>query len=147
VRVASKATRPLYAHVFNLGLRGKITLLTASIEPGGVRLTPAAPELVLGEANHGTLDGLPLHWPPGLPRETFPRLDEIVVIMTSAPAVLRVLETLERATDSFLVQRLSYSLHPRDAAIAGLAFQIDDDLAVEHLRARSPEICDLHRLP
>lgn len=92
VRVQSRAMRQLYAHVFNVGVRGTVTRLTP-FAPAGVPLAPGA-EFVLGR-NFATsaLDGLRLFWPEGLPSESFPRIDEIIVIVTSEPSDLGGLET------------------------------------------------------
>lgn len=125
VRVKSLAKRPLYAHVFNIGLRGAIKLLT-HYAPSGVELTREAPELVLGRRNEGSLLGYRIGWPAGLPRETGPRMDEIVVIVTSTPASLRSLETMEHVAASrgaatlegYYMVRLCYLLHPRDEVMA-----------------------------
>lgn len=156
VKITSKADRKLYAHVFNIGIGGIIKLLTHA-NPTGVLLRSDTPDWLLGQNFDGTLQGLPLSWPGGIPRDTFPRTDEIVVIVTSAPAHLRGLETakqrcaargpgskledllaqlqdgLPRTTrstepiDGFLVKRLSYLLHPRDARMADIPFEIDDN--------------------
>jgi hypothetical protein len=156
VKVASKAQRRLFAHVFNIGVRGKVTLLTPHA-PTGVVLDAGGPPLVLGRSAQGTLTGLRLIWPDRLPRGSFPRIDEVIVIVTTAAVNLHDFETQERlpahrgrasqlqATltqmydgagkeielgaelDGFLVRRLSYLLHPRDAAMRGLVFQVDDN--------------------
>jgi Caspase domain len=144
VRVKSQVQRLLHVHLFNIGLRGKITLLTR-FAPTGVALTSEEPDFVLGRQIDGTLPGIALSWPAGMPRETSPRMDEIVVIVTSTAASLRNLETNERlvtargeggklqdtlaqlqdgrtrttravaSIDGFFVRRLWYSLYARDA--------------------------------
>ena len=142
VRVRSKAQRQLYVHIFNIGLRGTITLLTQNIAAAGVPLRDQASEFVLGNDGHGTRRGLSLHWPPGMPR-ALPRIDEIVVIASSMPTGLLHLQTRERlvgsrsaqpqlrsgmeAIDGFFLKRLSYLLHPREAAMADIRFEIDDN--------------------
>src|SRR5262249_32276574 len=140
VRIRRKGQRELYAHIFNIGLRGKVTLLTA-FAPAGVVLNSNEPEFVLGRRADGALLGLNLSWPQGMPRETFPRVDEIVVIVTSTRTSLRSLETVEQlvtmrgagskleamlaqlqdgltrnmrgaeSIDGFLLKRLMYLLH------------------------------------
>lgn len=158
VRKTSSSQRTLYAHIFNLGVRGKITLLTAQAFPGGVPLVSGAPAYVLGQQPDGTLPGLKLSWPSGMPRETFPRMDEIVVIITAKPTSLRSLETVEYTAmqrggggsklqdllaqvhdgqtrslrgeepiDGFLMERLTYFLHPREVAMADIPFAVDDN--------------------
>jgi Caspase domain len=160
VKVRNVAQRRLYVHVFNIGVRGKVTLLTNDA-PSGVALDSGTPEFVLGRGADGTLKGTTLSWPEGLPRGTFPRLDEVVVIVTTSPASLRSLETQEFITreggeakaakgllegllaqvqqggtrdvgtegpgDKFNLTRLSFMLHPREARMGGLAFEIDEN--------------------
>lgn len=99
VRVKTRAQRALFAHVFNIGLRGHIASLT-SFAPAGVRLDGDDPEIVLGEAQDGTLVGLPLSWPDEIPGDRGPRRDEVIVIVTSEPADLRELTTADRRSDS-----------------------------------------------
>lgn len=157
IRNTSEQKRTLYAHVFNLGLRGKVTLLTAAF-PGGVPLVSGEPGFVLGQRPDGTLPGLALSWPDRMPRETFPRIDEVVVIITAGPTALRGLETVEHrgvargfggsklqdllaqiqdgqvrslrgeeSIDGFLMERLTYFLHPRDVSLADIPFAVDDN--------------------
>ncbi|HEY0480658.1 MAG TPA: caspase family protein [Kofleriaceae bacterium] len=167
VRIRSKSQRTLYAHVFNIGLRGRITLLT-EFSPAGVALNSEGPDFVLGERHDGTLLGLALGWPVGMPRDTFPRLDEIVVIVTSARTSLRNLETIEQhvasrsasssklqdllaqlqdglprtvrgaqSADGFFMKRLTYLLHPRDTVMADIPFELDDN-PLRQAAARMP---------
>lgn len=156
VKVANRSHRPLFIHIFNIGMRGDVFLLTGSV-PGGVVLDDRYPEIVLGRTSNDTLTGLYLSWPDGLPMSGFPRLDELLVIATAAPADLRVLETRSELAktrssgqrlqdlvgqlrdglrrdigdaaqlDGYFVKRLSYMLHPREAALGGLAFGVDDN--------------------
>jgi len=156
IRVKSRAMRTLYAHVFNVGVRGTVSRLT-SFAAAGVPLNPGD-ELILGQ-NFGTgaLEGLQLFWPEGLPIDSFPRIDEAVVIVTSAPADLGGLETQaflartrgagtqlaallgqlhtgqtrdmgnKAAPEQYLVKRLSYFLHPRIGSIGGIDFAVDEN--------------------
>ena len=157
IRKTASSQRTLYAHVFNLGVRGKITLLTAA-SPGGVPLVSGGPAYVLGQQLDGALPGLTVGWPSGMPRETFPRMDEIVVIITAKQTSLRSLETVEHRgmqrgsggsklqdllaqvhdgqtrslrgeepIDGYLMERLTYFLHPRDVAMADIPFAVDDN--------------------
>jgi hypothetical protein len=156
VKVATKAQRRLFVHIFNVGLRGKVTLLS-NFAPSGVALDGGDPAFVLGRGANGVLAGLGLSWPKGLPRDSFPRVDELVVIVTTAKIGLQCLETrevlpiarskgsqlqdllaqlhdgltreagLDKELDGFFVKRLSYQLHPRDGAMAGVAFEIDEN--------------------
>ncbi|HEX2691838.1 MAG TPA: caspase family protein [Kofleriaceae bacterium] len=160
VKVKNTGSEPRYIHIFNVGVRGKVTLLTQNIAPAGFCLDHTNPELVLGERD-GRLVGLALGWPKGLSQHSFPRIDEIFVFVTMQRVSLRNLETQEYAVrgergaargsklqellaqmqdgltrdvgdpeplEGFLVKQLSYTLHPRQAAMADtLAFQIDEN--------------------
>jgi hypothetical protein len=98
-RVKSNAQqRRLYIHIFNIGLRGKVTLLTPWA-PGGIELDHGK-ETFLGEAFDRSRPGLELSWPAGLPKATFPRLDTLLVIATAKPANLIGLQTQEVAMRS-----------------------------------------------
>jgi len=156
VRLRSKAQRPLFAHVFDIGLRGKIKLLT-SFSPTGVPLYHGDPDFVLGRHPDGRLAGIGLGWPAGMPRGTFPRLEQLVVIVTTERVGLQSLETTEALAvprsagsklqtllaqlqdglardvgdetpmEGFLVKRISFSLHPRDTSMIDHPFEIDEN--------------------
>lgn len=96
VKVRNTGAEPRYIHIFNVGVRGKVTLLTKNLAPAGFGLDNATPELVLGERD-GKLVGLPISWPKGLPQDSFPRTDEIFVFVTTQRVSLRNLETQEYA--------------------------------------------------
>ena len=166
VEITSLSQRQLYAHVFNIGVRGKVSSLT-DYAPTGIAIERGRPAALIGQRPDGVLVGLRLSWPHGLPRASFPRVDELIVIVTSAPINLRGLETREQlpvtrgpgarlqgllaqlhdgvhrdasmapVLDGFLLKRLSYLLHPRDAALGGLAFEVDDNPAGQ-AAARDP---------
>ncbi|HEX4419738.1 MAG TPA: caspase family protein [Kofleriaceae bacterium] len=142
-KVTSKAQRSLYVHVFNIGLRGKIALLT-SFAPAGVHVNSAQPEFVFGRRPDGALLGGGLSWPAGLVRD-LPRIDELIVIVTSTAMSLRSLEAREHPmatrsagskldallgqlqdgltrdadpfspVEGFLMKRFSFVLHAQDA--------------------------------
>lgn len=156
VKIRNQGQRELCVHIFNIGVRGKVSWLTRG-DPAGVFLNAERSEFVLGQRFDHVPVGCPLSWPKGLPRETFPRLDELIVIATPSRTSLASLETREhlvrgRAASSkledllaqlhdglprnlrggepiagFFLKRLSYLLHPREAAMADLAFEIDDN--------------------
>ncbi|HEY0481576.1 MAG TPA: protein kinase [Kofleriaceae bacterium] len=156
LKIANRSHRRLFAHVFNIGLQGTIALLTRAA-PSGVELAPGGPPFVLGQLPGGRLEGLHLSWPDGLPRTNFPRLDEIIVIITRTaldltvfeirPSIARrpgdprlhdLLSSLHdgrdraRANDelgdhSFYLKRLSFLLHPQDAALGRVRFQVDEN--------------------
>ena len=155
-RIANKSQRRLYAHVFNLGLQGRVALLS-SWAPSGITLEPGG-ETILGEAFDGRLEGLGLSWPNGLPKATFPRLDTLFVIATSVPANLGVLQTVRvemrgatrskgsglaqlleqlqtggtrevggpEAIEGYLARALTFLLHPREGRMTSPEFLIDD---------------------
>jgi hypothetical protein len=148
IKVESRARRRLYLHVFNVGVRSQVSLLS-EVSPAGAVLDRGDEPFVLGQAPNGTFDGLLLLWPLGLPR-TFPRLDELIVIATTAKTNLSGLETREffgnhrsaggtklsdlvaqlqdgltrdvgegAPLDGYYAKRLSFNLHPLDAALGG----------------------------
>jgi hypothetical protein len=152
VQITSKASRLLHVHVLNIGVRGKVSLLT-TFAPTGFPLN-GGDKLLLGQNPDGFLGGLALSWPARMPRDV-PRVDELVVIVTSAPASLIGLETVEppsatrgsrskleallrqtrdglprntrgeQAIDGYYMKRLTYCLHPRDAQMSDRSFEID----------------------
>jgi hypothetical protein len=93
VRVRSRSFKRLYVHILNLGVGGELALLT-DFEPGGIELR-RDDEFVLGrdELDDWRLVGQALLWPRGLTSGGQPRLDELVVIVTTSPCDLRHLET------------------------------------------------------
>lgn len=90
VRVHNCSVKTVYASIFDVGLNGKITLLTTS-EPSGIELNPGE-DYVLGYQEHSGLLGLPLSWPESLPKD-HPRMELFLVIISDLPQDLRVLET------------------------------------------------------
>lgn len=86
------AKRRLHAHVLNVGLSHRVSLLTSEA-PSGIVLDPGAPAYVLAEGvEPGRLQGLELTWPDGLPRDTA-RLDELYVVISTERTNLQGLET------------------------------------------------------
>jgi hypothetical protein len=122
VRIHNHGLLKRYVHVLNVGVRGKITLLTKAIAPAGLPLDGDA-RCTLGE-HYGRLTGLALAWPADLPFDGTPRTDELFVFITAQASSLHGLETHECAmrtgaapalpapADAFLVKRLSYLLTP-----------------------------------
>jgi len=88
LRLVNRGTKPVFANVFNIGLRRRIALLSA-YAASGIKLPPSMPVYV-GDTPAGQLVGLDLGWPHGLPRDQ-PRLDTLMVVITPEPADLSVL--------------------------------------------------------
>jgi Caspase domain len=89
--VRNEGRHTVYASVFDIGVTGKVTLLSAS-SPSGQELPPGGSYL-LGEDDYdGTLVGIGLTWPGTAPADA-PRRETLVVVLTSAPLDLRNLET------------------------------------------------------
>ena len=91
VRVHNRGEEPIYVSVFDVGVGGKITLLTTS-EPSGIELNPGE-DYVLGYVEHGSLRGLTLSWPDSVPDDG-PRLESLVIVICDEPQDLRALETI-----------------------------------------------------
>lgn len=92
VELRSRCPHRLFVHVFNIDQRGAVVRLTTHA-PTGVCLDPQRPTHVVGESVGRGLRGMALRWPEGLPRKTFARVDELLVIATLVPVDLRRLET------------------------------------------------------
>jgi hypothetical protein len=119
--------------VFNIGLRGRIAMLSA---PGGIQLmagkpgTPASPAYC-GAASTGRLSGFRLSWPPGLPADQ-PRLDTVMVIITQQPADLGALANQEH------LARAMAPVSPLEALIGQIARGGSRGTSDEPARAPSP---------
>ncbi|MFY0521912.1 caspase family protein [Archangium gephyra] len=107
VRLRNRGRSRIYVSVFDVGVGGCITLLNTS-QPSGLLLGPERVE-TLGARPDGTLVGLALDWPAGMP-PTGARPEALVVIVSDAPVDLRLLETpgsrLVRVTTSSLERLL-----------------------------------------
>jgi Caspase domain len=80
VRLRNDSDRDLFFFVFDLGVGGAVTLVTAA-DPSGLRVEPKQ-EHVVGESSGGVLKGSPLVWPAGVPVQD-PRPETLLVIVTS----------------------------------------------------------------
>ena len=85
----------IYVSIFNINVAGKISIISASY-PKGIDIPPGR-GYVLGEDNLGILQGLPMSWPEGVPREK-PVDEETVLVVTNNPVDIRGLATSD--TDS-----------------------------------------------
>lgn len=133
VRVENRSDRDVHVHLFNVGVRGKVTRLSGSLG----ELVLAGKNITFGAVPGAGLTGFRLDWPEGLPVDT-PRRDEIVVVATSRAADLGALETVQAITRSpersvlaqgFVLVLRSFQLHPAPGRIAAREsdFQIDDN--------------------
>jgi hypothetical protein len=80
--------RQLFFHVFDLGVAGATTLVTAR-DPSGLRVRHKHAE-VLGARDRGGFEGIRLDWPAGVPM-TDPRPESILVIVTATAHDLSLL--------------------------------------------------------
>jgi hypothetical protein len=93
VRVRNKSRSTLYVSVFDIGLAGRIALLT-KWTPSGFELQPEGVPFTLGYREPFGWKGLkPLFWPPEVPKDGQPRPESFVVILSDRPQDLRALES------------------------------------------------------
>lgn len=154
IKITNRGQRQLYVHVLDIGLQSSVSVLTGNMAPAGL-LIQAGSSYVLGSHPNGTLVGVGISWPATLPREGFPRLDEYMVVVTTSPMNLAVLEVQARGgpkarggklvdllsqlqgggardakldeLEGFYARSLAYLLYPRDARIGGIAFEVDEN--------------------
>jgi hypothetical protein len=156
VKVESRARqRRLYVHVFNVGVRSTVSLLSDAT-PAGAFIDRGDEPFVLGQSPDGSFVGQPLLWPQALPK-TFPRVDEIIVIVTTTKTNLTGLITREflgnhrpaggtklsdllaqlqdgltrdvgggDPIEGYYAKRLSFQLHPLSSALGGKAPVADE---------------------
>jgi hypothetical protein len=90
VRVRNEGPSTVYVSLLDVGVASKITLITA-MSPSGVELAPGQ-EYVMGRDDLDyLLEGVPLTWPLEI-AGTDPRPETIIVLATSAPQDVSVLE-------------------------------------------------------
>ncbi|WP_187399512.1 caspase family protein [Micromonospora sp. AP08] len=89
LRLRNDSDRNLFFFVFDIGVHGRVELLTAA-DPSGLRLRPGQEETI-GADRGGTLTGLPLRWPSGAVADGTPRGESLLVIVTSTEQDLSVL--------------------------------------------------------
>ena len=94
VRVRNKSRSVLYVSVFDIGLAGKITLLTRNLAPSGVEIQPDGAPFTLGYRDGVGWKGLgPITWPENVPKDDRPRPESLVVVISDRPQDLRALES------------------------------------------------------
>ena len=81
----------LWFSVFDVGLAGRVSLLSASA-PSGIEVGPGQ-SYVLGQRQGLPLEGLQLYWPDLVPRDG-PRLEALVVFVMDGPEDLGSLQQL-----------------------------------------------------
>ncbi|MBX2821670.1 MAG: DUF4384 domain-containing protein, partial [Rhodothermaceae bacterium] len=93
VSVKNTTNSPLYIWIFDIGIAGKVTLLTQA-EPSGTLIKPEE-DYTLGRIEYKFV-GLPLGWPTGVPKIE-EQTESLVIIASNLQQDLRPLETHERA--------------------------------------------------
>lgn len=98
VRVRNRSRSTLYVNVLDIGLAGRVELLTREVGPSGFEVEPDGPEFILGFREPVGWTGLgPLSWPDEVPKDGLPRPESLVVIITDRPQDLRALVSPEEA--------------------------------------------------
>lgn len=103
VTVTNRTTQPLYFAIFDIGLGGKVTLLTSG-SPGGRKLESGKSSMLGRHDGELTVRGFgPLSWASGVPEDGF-RRESLVVIASTEWTEFPLLETplLTRALTSRL---------------------------------------------
>jgi Caspase domain len=91
LRIKNVGKRALFVHVFNIGVQGRISMLSSAAVTGQ-HLAPRQ-QIVFGNSpDDDNLVGLDLEWPSAMPRCTA-RLDTLLVLATTVQIDLRMLET------------------------------------------------------
>jgi len=91
VRVANQGTDNIHFSLFDIGLAGRIALLTNS-EPSGVEIKPNQ-DYVFGHKEGVGLIGAKLGWPAGVPKDA-PRSETLVAFVSDTPQDLRGLQQM-----------------------------------------------------
>ena len=89
IKITNNSENNLYCSIFDIGLAGKISLMTGA-EPSGVEVLPKK-DYILGYREGSGLKGLPLTWPKGVP-EDGPRDESLMVIVSDKPQDIRPLQ-------------------------------------------------------
>lgn len=92
LRLANRGTRALHAHIFDIGVSDKVTLLTGGLWSMGLRLAPGEEQLLFRHRTTGQLVPSPMSWPETVPKEQGLRTEEILVVATADPVNLTALE-------------------------------------------------------
>jgi hypothetical protein len=123
VRIRNRSAAKRYVSVFDIGLRGAITLLTTT-EPAGIGIGPGDSYELYRLPVTNALAGVELYWPADLPAG-LPRPETFVSIVTDQPQDLTPLS--------------QGGVRARDAARGGSALQrLVEDLAVGIRDGRPP---------
>lgn len=89
VRAKNVGQRALYMWIFDIGITGKVSLLT--IDNLGLRIEPGR-TLAVGEDN-GVLRGLEMSWPQEFDRTVGHRTESVMVLASTHPTDVSVFET------------------------------------------------------
>ena len=97
LRLTNRSAAPVYAQVFRVGVRRRITRLSGgtlglALPPpaAGAAQGPPLSEIYVGDRIDGKLKGFAPEWPDGLPRDQA-RRDSLLVVLTEQPADLSAL--------------------------------------------------------
>jgi hypothetical protein len=115
LRIETDSDRTLYAHVFNVGIRARVTRMTSA--PSGHRFAKGADLLLGGAIANDKLLGWRLRWPDRFPRDRA-RIDRLLVIVTLVPVDLSALVSAgsARSADEVAVYWRDYLLYPIECA-------------------------------
>ena len=112
IRFDNASTDPLYLSIYDVGVAGRGSLLSAS-EGSGIRVEPGK-QVTIGELPGRGLCGVPLGWPAAVPRDA-PRGETLIAVVTDAPVDLRGAERSAQrppAEARYAVARLEFMLDP-----------------------------------
>lgn len=106
IRVTNRDDKHVWVSIFDIGLAGKRTLVNGNLAPDGVELAPHD-DYTVGIKN-GVLQGLPLTWPSGLPKNQ-PRPEYVIIFVMDRPQDLRPLQDTGMRTMHQSEERLQRS--------------------------------------
>jgi hypothetical protein len=131
VTVTNRSDQTLYLGIFDVGVGGKVSLLTAGCPHGRV-LEPGS-SFTLG-ARKGVLSGLgPLWWPDDVPADS-ERRESVIVISANHPTDFMLLETPALPTRSAAFNPLEAALDSfRTASTRDAATQDAEDALAFHI--------------
>ena len=90
LKITNQGNDLIYANLLDIGVGGKITLLSRS-HPSGVALRTGE-HYLFGKGEYQEIAGVSPGWPANMPRETH-AIDTLMVLATSEPIDLRIFES------------------------------------------------------